>query len=125
MVFAEDDDVIETLASHASAESFHGGVHSGGAGSRLLHRDVRSFSDTVEYGAVLRVSVTNEELRASPEPRSRASVAVHGPLDRALPDADTDLEKLSSTRTGRVHSVDESGEGYGAQPQLGKRPKGG
>jgi hypothetical protein len=58
--FAQDDDVIETLSSDATEESFAHSVHPRGAGCDLKHFDASAFRNTIEVRPVLLVPVPNQ-----------------------------------------------------------------
>ena len=67
MGFAQDDDVIQTLAPKSTKKPFDDGVHTRGARSDLDNLDARTLSNAIKRGAVFGIAIANEQLGTTTE----------------------------------------------------------
>src|SRR5450432_1093570 len=74
IALAQDDDVIETLASHAAEEALTRGIHVWRAHGGLDDPRSEGLGSAVEFGAELAVSVADDETRSLAERRSIAEL---------------------------------------------------
>src|SRR5450432_3933954 len=74
MALAQDDNVIETLTTHAAEEALTGGIHVWRAHCGLDDPRPEGLGSAVEFGAELAVPITDEESRSLPERRSIAEL---------------------------------------------------
>jgi hypothetical protein len=101
VVFAQDDDVVETLASDAAEESFADGVHQWGPYRRLQDADACDACRPIEGRAELAIPVTDDELRSLAERRDVAELLCRPAFARLS--SHGDIAFLVAAKRGRAH----------------------
>src|SRR5450432_3227234 len=79
MALAQDDDVIETLASHAAEEALTSGIHVWRTHGGLDDPRSEGLGSEIEFGAELAVPIADDELGPDAE-RSRIAELLRRPL---------------------------------------------
>src|SRR5450631_2781297 len=74
MALAQDDDVIETLTTHAAEEALTRGIHVWRAHSGLDDPRAEGLGSAVEFGSELAVPVADDETRSLAERRCSAKL---------------------------------------------------